>query len=143
MTLITNLDLEVNKMYCFEDGVNELIIANMIRGIKSGDIFPVVPVLLRAKGEYALINGCVPLREEDNQRTREGGHHRAYAHYKSQKPLRVEVYTLEELEGFFLFSESNIPLENLALFRDEYMYRGLVQTDTNYRRNHHQDILNI
>jgi len=151
MTIITEIDLGKVRIYCFERFRNAFVVANMIRGIENGDIFPPVPILGDVQGEYQLINGCTSRRENPKYLTREGGHHRTLAHYKTNKPLTVEVFSLDELNAlndghFSRFGPSNIPLEQLECVKrekDKDIYLRLIETDPNYKRNHCPEIFTI
>jgi hypothetical protein len=77
------LDLNKVELYGYESRKSDKVIEAIIRGISSGDTFPAVNVCEVEPGKFLLLRP-------------EGGHQRACGHYIENKPLRCNVWDLEE-----------------------------------------------
>ena len=80
------LDLRVVDLLGFHKGVDRKVIDSMLESITNNFVFPPVKVVQVREKLYTL---AFLINPEDGKP--DGGHHRAYAHYCANKPLRCEI----------------------------------------------------
>ena len=80
------LDLRVATLLGFHKVVDKKEIESMLEAIAKNIIFPPVRIIKIGQNNYSM---AFLINPEDGKP--DGGHHRAFAHYQADKPLRCEV----------------------------------------------------
>ena len=81
----------------------------MLEAIAKNNLFPSVKIVRIGQDNYSM---AFLINPEDGKP--DGGHHRAFAHYRANKPLRCEVVPVK-----YRASHATIPIQDMV-------YRGYI-----------------
>ena len=111
-----SLDLAKIDLFGWEPRKSDLIVKEIVRLLESGFRFPKVKILKINETAYSLDDRPNTYSRSGNP---PGGHHRAIAHFKANKPL--ECLIVGEREE--LFSDA-INIRDIKIEKDELMPPG-------------------
>ena len=132
--MVVYLDLDKVTLFGGERVKNRLVVDSMIKGIMQGDEFPAVPVCKTGDKEY-----CLDYGQEDNPGdvnddlmgvpSKDGGHHRAIAHYLTFASLKCRLVPEEE----HVSPPRLVEIKDISLVVDEEDYELRKESFKKYR----------
>ena len=91
------LDLDEYDLLGWEgDKLSDKVVSSIVEGISEEDEFPAVPVIKVNDLTYCLCNKTRSMPNGKLSILVDGGHHRAYGHYISNKPLKCYMSDTKE-----------------------------------------------